>query len=247
MNSQFSKKGLMIALSAGAFALAAPLTLAANVVNIDARSNCGTNPTAANPVEVSLNAGKWLLTPTNPSIDPEANFTAWSAWGDNRSFNAVRFSSMNGVGTLGTGDVFPDAQSAFDAQGNLPVELELTAPDTVKLYSYDNYCSDNSGGISIRIEKIPPLLAAGINLTATVNGNGVDLTLTTSAEPDTAALSIVRGEKLENGGTKINVVCEFHSGGSPYTCTDTVVGDNYRVLETEYDGDLIVYDEVTPK
>ncbi len=91
------------------------------------------------------------------------------------------------------------------------------------------------------------LLATGVNLTATVNGNGVDLTLTTSAEPDTAALSILRGEKLENGGTKINVVCEFHSGGSPYTCTDTVVGDNYRVLETEYDGDLIVYDEVTPK
>jgi hypothetical protein len=59
--------------------------------------------------------------------------------------------------------------------------------------------------------------------------------------------NILRGEKLENGGTKIKVVCEFPSGGSPYTCTDTVVGDTYRVLEIEYDGDLIVYDEVMPK
>ncbi len=68
-----------------------------------------------------------------------------------------------------------------------------------------------------------------------------------SFEPDIAALTILRGKKLDNGGTEIDVVCRFASGGSPYTCTDAVVGDNYRVLETEYDGSVIVYDEVTPK
>ncbi len=96
------------------------------------------------------------------------------------------------------------------------------------------------------------LLATGVELTATKNGSGVDLTLTTSAEQDTAALSILRGNKLGNGGTAIGVACSFassgdSSSGSSYTCTDAVVGDNYRVLETEYDGDIIVYDEVTPK
>ena len=91
------------------------------------------------------------------------------------------------------------------------------------------------------------LLATGVELTATKNGSGVDLTLTTSAEQDTAALDILSGDKLNNGGTAISTVCSFPSGGSPYTCTDAVVGDNYRVLETEYDGSLIVYDEVKPK
>jgi hypothetical protein len=91
------------------------------------------------------------------------------------------------------------------------------------------------------------MLRTGVGLDAVTSGNGVDLTLTTLTESDTAALSILRGEKLNNGGTKITPVCEFNSGGSPYTCTDSVVGDIYRVLEKEYNGNLIVYDEVVPK
>jgi hypothetical protein len=97
------------------------------------------------------------------------------------------------------------------------------------------------------LPKPTPLLATGVELEAVTSGNGVDLTLTTLTESDTAVLSILRGEKLNNGGTKITPVCEFNSGGSPYTCTDSVVGDIYRVLEKEYNGNLIVYDEVVPK
>ncbi|MEK8022148.1 MAG: hypothetical protein VSS75_035170, partial [Candidatus Parabeggiatoa sp.] len=52
-------------------------------------------------------------------------------------------------------------------------------------------------------------LATGVDLTATKNGSGVDLTLTTTAEPDTAALLILSGDKLDNGGTKIDVACDF--------------------------------------
>ncbi|MEK8022146.1 MAG: L-type lectin-domain containing protein [Candidatus Parabeggiatoa sp.] len=91
------------------------------------------------------------------------------------------------------------------------------------------------------------LLATGVELTATKNGSGVDLTLTTTAEPDTAELLILRGDKLDNGGTKIDVACDFLSGGSPYTCTDDVVANTYRAAEIDYDGSLIIYDEVTPK
>jgi len=92
----------------------------------------------------------------------------------------------------------------------------------------------------------PPLLATDVDLTATLNDTGgVNLTLSTSAEPNTAALLILRGDKLDNGGTKIDVACEFHSGASPYTCTNDVVADTYRVAEIEYDGSLILYDEVT--
>jgi hypothetical protein len=105
-------------------------------------------------------------------------------------------------------------------------------------------------------EDIPPapleppaptkLLATGVNLTATPNGTGgVDLELTTFAEPDTAALLILRGDLRENGGTEIDVACSFASGGSPYTCTDDVAADTYRAAEVEYDGSFIIYDEVT--
>jgi len=92
------------------------------------------------------------------------------------------------------------------------------------------------------------LLATDVELTATLNGNGgVDLTLTTSAEPNTAALLILRGDKLGNGGTEINTVCGFASGDFQYTCTDDTMADTYRAAEVEYDGSLIIYDEVTPK
>lgn len=78
------------------------------------------------------------------------------------------------------------------------------------------------------------------------NSNKVGLKLTTSAEPNTAAFKIYRGEQLDNGGMAMTEVCSFSSGGSPYTCTDNVVGDIYRVLEIEDTGRPILYDEVTP-
>jgi hypothetical protein len=90
-------------------------------------------------------------------------------------------------------------------------------------------------------------LAGGVALTATKNENQVGLKLTTTSETDTAKFQILRGIKLDNGGTKITSVCNFNSGNSPYICTDNVVGNTYRVLEIENDGDLIVYDEVTPQ
>jgi hypothetical protein len=90
-------------------------------------------------------------------------------------------------------------------------------------------------------------MAKGVNLAANKNKDGgVDLTLTTDSEKDTAKLAILCGNELENEGTEIKEVCSFPSGGSPYTCK-TVMCDNYRVLETEYDGDAIVYKSVTAK
>jgi len=114
---------------------------------------------------------------------------------------------------------------------------------------------DKTGKISIEVPatcNMPPvekspLLATDVSLTATLNGSGVDLTLTTDSEPNTAALLILRGDKLGNGGTEIDVACDFASGGSPYTCTDDSGADTYRAAEIEYDGSLIIYDEVTPE
>jgi hypothetical protein len=71
--------------------------------------------------------------------------------------------------------------------------------------------------------------------------------LTTSTELNTARFIILRGKVLDNGGTMIKEVCDFPSGGSPYTCNDEIVGNNYRALEIEYSGDLIAYEAVIPK
>jgi hypothetical protein len=92
------------------------------------------------------------------------------------------------------------------------------------------------------------LLATDVKLKAKPkrNSHQVDLTLTTSAELNTAKFIIYRGEKLPNGGTAMTKVCSFNSGNLPYNCTDKVVGDHYRVVEMEYDGDLILYDKVKP-
>jgi hypothetical protein len=100
----------------------------------------------------------------------------------------------------------------------------------------------------------PPLLATGVDLDATLNDNGeVVLTLETASETNTAAWLILRGDKLDNGGMKIDVVCEFLTGtfmstNSSYpACIDKVEADVYRAAEIEYNGSLILYDEVMAK
>jgi hypothetical protein len=133
-------------------------------------------------------------------------------------------------------------------QGQIGQFRDPPAADVTSAHWYDvDTCNDlRDDGVLPPKEEVE-LLAKGVELTATKNGNEVDLTLTTDAEPDTAALLILRGDKLENGGTKIDVACSFPSGGSPYTCTDDPAANTYRAAEVEYDGSLIIYDEVTPK
>ncbi|MDM8561759.1 hypothetical protein QUF54_00215 [Candidatus Marithioploca araucensis] len=114
-------------------------------------------------------------------------------------------------------------------------------PPGMEVIGAEWHLNDNCKNLGVK------LLATGVSLTAKVAGNKVKLKLTTSAEPGTAALLILRGNKLSNGGTEIDVACEFPSGGSPYTCTDDSAADTYRAAEIEYNGRLIIYDEVTPK
>lgn len=110
--------------------------------------------------------------------------------------------------------------------------------------TYENY-----SGFTIGVPEKVKLLATDAELVAKKNGDKVDLTLTTTNERDTATLSILRAEKLNDGRTAITQVCHFASGGSPYACTDNLGGDYYLLLETEYkSGSFFIYDEqVVPK
>ncbi|MCK5524548.1 MAG: hypothetical protein KAI83_15565, partial [Thiomargarita sp.] len=93
------------------------------------------------------------------------------------------------------------------------VVLTYSGEASYATFDFDSMGNDGCGRYIIDdFEWVPSLLATNVDLIATKNGTGVDLTLTTSAEPDTAALLILRGNKLSNGGTEIDVACHFASG-----------------------------------
>jgi len=146
-------------------------------------------------------------------------------------------------------------ESALGTTRNIPFDGQKTEVNSTHWFvnkdKFDDlWCPELQEELDPLLPFDVPLLAKGVKLEATKNKDGgVDLKLTTDSEKDTAALAILRGNKLDNEGTAIKTVpkCRFASGGSPYTCTDKVVGDNYRVLEIEYTGRLIVFEPVTVK
>jgi hypothetical protein len=146
-----------------------------------------------------------------------------------------------------------DCESALGTSRNMPFpfpEGQNTEVDSTHWFvnkdKFDDlWCPELKKKPELLLPFDVALLATGVDLKATQIGNGkVKLKLTTDSEKDTAKLEILRGNELENEGTEINTVCSFPTGSSPYTCIDNVVGDNYRVLETEYSGRLIVYKPV---
>jgi hypothetical protein len=217
MNSQFNKKGLMTALSASAFALG---SFAA--VNAYAGGAC-----VVCAPQADTNFCDWITPPTSLTE------------------GEIKTNALDPVWLGCYQSKYPDQDACEDA-----VEDPVIIPGGLVIPLTTIYITHSwwfEGTTCAELDPPMPNLAKDVKLTATLNGTGVDLKLTTTAEPDTAGLLILRGDKLTNNGTEINVACSFASGGSPYTCTDAVVGDTYRVLEIEYDGGTIIYDEVTPK
>lgn len=105
------------------------------------------------------------------------------------------------------------------------------------------------------LPKEPPkvaLYATDVELTAIRDGDQVNLELTATGDRETAIFQILQGENLRNGGTKVTPLRQCRWPAAPagvphtYECTDERVGNYYRVLEIEHDGELIVYDEVIP-
>ncbi|NJO16257.1 MAG: hypothetical protein HC877_11045 [Thioploca sp.] len=140
---------------------------------------------------------------------------------------------------------WPTPPSDFPAGGFYPIPPEDMV--TAAAIPHNNRNSWIFWEIALLMKHGVRLEATDVTLNVSKNGNQVNLTLTTSSEPNAAEFLILRGDKLDNGGTAMDIACSFASKGvsSSYTCTDDVVGDSYRVLEKEYDGRVILYDEVT--
>jgi hypothetical protein len=154
------------------------------IVNVDARYFG--HPSRGFPtVNVSLEAGTWLLTPINPSIDSRARFTAWSWHNGQHWFSSLSLiaSSLGNISnfdsrfnippSLGSFSFSSNPTAAFYHSNNVPVIVKLNVPDVLKFYVSDDVLTDNRGGVSIRIEQ---LITAGTDMTVelgdTVNLNG---------------------------------------------------------------------------
>lgn len=238
MNSRFSKKGLMVALGASVFALSSFTALHAEVCCLD--------------YDREAPAG-WMGHPdlnqlgfNTPVFPPPQPFEA---------VPMERFLSCYMYH-------FPDrtkvdensCQASVDKVYRIKKPLPEKGFEAVQVTSAHWYPNVGLGKLRGEQNYLPSkptveLLATDVELAATKNATGgVDLELTTTAEPDTAALLILRGEKRGKDAIEVTVVCEFPSGGSPYTCTDNVVGDLYQVAEIEYDGSLVIQNKgVKPK
>lgn len=133
------------------------------IINIDARAYGA--PWEGHPLNLvlTLGSGTWLVRPTNPEIDAQAIYTAWS-WGS--QFSAY-WTTHVGVANLATGDqyyrtkgdprvIYTTQHSAYyDDPLNVPFEMEVTQPTQFAFYTGDSYLGDNAGGASLHVTLEP--------------------------------------------------------------------------------------------
>ena len=125
------------------------------IVNIDSRVNGDINYGYPS-VDITINAGIWLLSPTNPTIDAGALYWAWSPWDNGTAWDTqIKFQTSLLSQKIGIASWEPTAGEAFYNSANLPIEITLATSDTLRFYVLDWNLTDNIGGVSIRIDKVP--------------------------------------------------------------------------------------------
>jgi hypothetical protein len=122
------------------------------IVNID--SSVYGDPASGLPtLNISFGPGTWLVTPTNPSIDSEAIFTAWSPWSSGIWSSAIQIETSSSKYSTGTFSHSPSPEEAFYNPANLPIIIELNHSESISFFVRDWELSDNLGGISLRFEQ----------------------------------------------------------------------------------------------
>lgn len=154
MHMRSSVMAVVVLLSLGASAQAAP-----TIVNLDAVTN-----TTGNPVVESCGAGTYDVVPIG--ITDGGAYDAWNAWGEvvdpgagtgrgwihSYSFDSDQFPAVNiysGVRYATPAEALANATSS---------SFTLNSPGDVLFYISDINYADNVGGVSLRIEEVPPAL-----------------------------------------------------------------------------------------
>lgn len=123
------------------------------IVNID--STRYGDPLKGFPtLNVPIDAGTWEIIPTNPSLDPEALFTAWCPWSTGSAWvsEVVIQSSILGKIQMGVWSFSSGSpEIAFSDPGNTPIQITLPSADVLQFYVGDDILSDNRGGISLSL------------------------------------------------------------------------------------------------
>ena len=179
---RFSMTRMLLASAAAAGLAATPA--AAAIVNLDALTNSGM--TATNAISLNLGAGTYTVTPTIGAFTAFTRFNTISGCnniggscttGYEHSYfvtigaTSTGYGSNNGLGTLGpqtTGGYYATAAQAFALDATTSM-FTLAAPQTVKFWIFDDFLSDNSGGVSLNVAAIPEpaswaMLIAGFGL-----------------------------------------------------------------------------------
>ena len=165
---RFSMTRVLLASAAAAGLAATPASAA--IVNLDALTNSGM--TATNAVSLNLGAGSYSVTPIIGAFTAFSRFNTIGGCnniggscrtGFEHSYfvtigaTSTGYGSNSGLGTLGpqtTGGYYASAAQAFtlDATSSM---FTLAAPQTVKFWIFDDFLSDNSGGVSLNVAAIP--------------------------------------------------------------------------------------------
>ena len=138
--------------------IASSVAAQAVIVDVDATIHCSATGIGA---EIELPAGVYLVTPIGP---PEGEFIAWNAWGSVSGCDpaglgcstgwlhrwAARDAAAVTVGSGGAPDIYATPEQALAAA---PLrQLRICETGTVIFLVGDSLCTDNDGGVSLRIE-----------------------------------------------------------------------------------------------
>lgn len=161
----------MILAMATALVAAAPAS-AATVVNLNGVANASLN--GSNAVNVNLAAGTYSLRFTQDQYTAFTRFasvTGCDSTGQNCSQgyeNSARYviggqtftfgdgNANGGIGPISPGNgYFRDAATSFANSTGYLANFTLASAGTVGFFIYDDFLSDNSGGISLSIAAVP--------------------------------------------------------------------------------------------
>lgn len=161
---------LALAVAATFLAAAAPAT-AAQVVNVDGRTNASLD--GSNGVVVNLASGTYEITFTQDAYTAFTRFSGVSgcdAAGNNcvTGFeNSARYTiggttflfgdgaASGGLGPILGGGYYDSAATSFAASGKYSQRFTVGAGQSANFYLYDDALSDNSGGVSLSLAAVP--------------------------------------------------------------------------------------------
>lgn len=158
MSSRLHPAPQRLVVPALVFLLMSVLPARAVIINVDA-----VNDASGSPVSLFLGAGTWLITPTNPTLDGAAAFTAWSAWSSGPYWlnyleildvNAATYHQFGAAGPGVSGSHLTQVD-AFAAIAGQQITITLAAPGELRFFVGDNIPGDNRGGMSVDVRAAP--------------------------------------------------------------------------------------------